>query len=458
MGVAMTSILAFLIGVLVLVSVHEWGHYRVAKACGVGVIRFSIGFGKPIWRWKFAGNDTEFVLARWPLGGYVRMVDESEGQVPPHLLPTAFNRQRLSVRAAVVAAGPLVNLLFAFVLYAAVQWLGQSQAQPVVATPPAESLAAQAGVRAGEWVRDWRIEGDTSETPIASIEQLRWQLARALAQGDDAILGVSDSAQGPVRHVHLPLSSLRDAESQPWASVGLGMAWMPPVVREVLADGAGARAGLQAGDEVLRIDGSPVDDVQALRERIQGSVAPDGQVTTQRWVLRRLGQTLELDVAADVVREANQSPIGRLGVMLGEAPAQVFVQATFFDGLQAAMFQTWEVAALSVQTFWRMITGGASWANISGPVGVAQVAGSSASIGVVAFLQFLAFFSVNLAVLNLLPVPLLDGGHLMYYLWEWASGKPVSEAHLRHAQRVGMLLLGALMAVALSNDLMRLMN
>ena len=455
----MMSILAFVFGVLILVSVHEWGHYRVAKAFGVGVKRFSIGFGAPVWRWQKSADATEFVIARWPLGGYVRMLDESEGDVPAHQRHQAFNRQPLYVRAAVVAAGPLVNILFAFAVYAAVQWMGQDQLRPIVATPPVGSLAAQAGVQAGDWVRDWRVGGEPQAEPIESLEQLRWQVAQALGEGQDVSLGLAPDEHAPVRHVMLPMSKLDQsvAQEQMWLQVGLGMPWMPAVIREVMPDGAAARAGLRAGDLVRAIDGQAIADVQALRQRIRHAIGAQGAGLVQRWELKRSGQTVVLEVQPEAVNEDGRM-VGRLGVMLGEPPASVFVRAGWLDGVAQAWRQTSDVALMSWQTFGRMLTGSVSWSNVSGPVGVAQVAGASAESGLISFLQFLAFFRVNLAVLNLLPIPLLDGGHLMYYLWEWISGKPVSEAHMRGAQRLGLLLLGALMAIALSNDLTRLLN
>ena len=453
------ALLAFLFGVLILVSVHEWGHYRMAIACGVAVKRFSIGFGAPIWRWQCHPDDTEFVIARWPLGGYVRMVDENEGDVPAHLLPRAFNRQSLAKRAAIVAAGPVANLVFALAAYSLVHWLGQEQLQPVVATPPAASMAAQAGIEGGDWVRDWQREGAFEAEPVASLEQLRWVLANAVSDAADLTLGVSRSENGPVRHVLLPLSQLAGEafDAQTAKKIGLNAPWMAPVVREVMPDGAAARAGVRAGDWVLRIDEQPVADVQALRVRIQQAVDGQGQAKTQNWVVRRAGGVVDFAVTPDVVAGA-QGRTGRVGVMLGDRPASVMVRADWGSGMAQAWAQTWDVAALSWQTLWRMFTGGASWSNISGPVGVAEVAGSSAALGAVAFLQFLAFFSVNLAVLNLLPIPLLDGGHLMYYLWEWVTGRAMSDASMRLTQRLGLLVLGLLMAVALGNDLTRLIS
>lgn len=456
----MSTLLYFLLGILILVTVHEWGHYRVARACGVAVRRFSIGFGEPIWRWQRGPDDTEFVIARWPLGGYVRMVDESDGEVPAHLLPRAFNRQSLRARAAIVAAGPVANLVFAVLVYAVVAWWGSPQLQPVVATPAPSSLAAQAGIQGGDWVREWQVVGEESPTAVRSLEQLRWLLAQAVTSGDDVELGIARSAQAPVRHVLLPLSQAASGglDAQALDQVGLGMPWMAARVREVLPEGAAAQAGLLAGDWVRAIDEQAVSDVEDLRQRIRAAVGEQGQARQQLWRVERSGQSLSLTLTPQVVINDEGQAIGRVGVMLGEPPATQVVSAGFWEGVERAFTQTWEVAYLSGATLWRMVSGQAAWSNISGPVGVAQAAGASAAVGGVAFLQFLAFFSVNLAVLNLLPIPLLDGGHLMYYLWEWVSGRAPSERVMRAGQRVGMGLLGLLMFVALSNDMLRLLN
>jgi regulator of sigma E protease len=444
---------------LILVTVHEYGHYRAAVACGVAVRRFSVGFGAPVWRWQRDAQSTEFVIARWPLGGYVRMVDEADGDVPAALLPRAFNRQPLRARAFIVAAGPMANAVLAVVLYALVQWLGVEQALPKLATPAAHSLAERANVRAGDVVQWVRLGDDAEPTAMASMEALRWQLAQAVVQGRDVVLGVSPDGGGPLQEIRLGVGALasREPDAATMNQIGLGQVWMAPRLREIVPGGAAERAQLHARDWVLRIDGAQIADVQALRERIRQAVDSQGRAVPQRWEIERAGRRMNLVVTPDVLTEEG-AVVGRLGVLLGEAPQTVIVQAGLWDGLVGGTHKAWEVAALSLRTLVHMVWGQASLDNLSGPVSVAQAAGQSASVGLLAYLEFLGFFSVSLAVINVLPIPMLDGGHLMYYLWELVSGRAVSAAWMQRGQRLGVLLLVSLMALALSNDLARLLG
>jgi regulator of sigma E protease len=278
-------------------------------------------------------------------------------------------------------------------------------------------------------------------------------------QSEDLVLGVSPGGSAQIREVRLPISSLpsREPDAPTMAKIGLGPVWMPPLLREVVPGGAAERAQLRAQDRVLRIDGAAVADVQALRERIREAVTRKGEPVSQSWEIERSGQRLTLAVTPDVVAEG-ELRFGRLGVMLGGQPERVVVQSDFWDGLAGGATRSWEVAALSLRTLGHMLWGQAALSNLSGPVSVAQAAGQSASVGLVAYLEFLAFFSVSLAVINVLPIPMLDGGHLMYYLWESVSGRAVSAEWMHRGQRVGVLLLIGLMALALSNDLARLLG
>ena len=453
----MTTLIAFLVGVLILVTVHEFGHYAVARWCGVAVRRFSIGFGAPIWRWQRDASSTEFVIARWPLGGYVRMLDEADGQVPEAMLPFAFNRQSVARRLAIVVAGPMANVLLAIALYSGVQWLGTERPQPVLSTPVPGSLAERAGLRAGDRVKSLRIFEQANAQPVTTFDELWWELTQAFADREPVVLKVTRAGEAGDAEITLDfaLSVNGTPEDLGLREFGFTGVWVSPTIKSAVAGGAADRAGVQSGDLVLAINGERIEDAQALRLKIQDAVLADGSVTTQQWQLERNGQIVVLELTPDVV-DATDRRVGRAGVMLGGAPATVWVQAGFLEGLALGATHTWDVTARSVKSLWQMLVGAGSTAQLSGPVGVAKAAGQSASLGLTTYLQFLAFFSVSLAVINALPIPVLDGGHVMYYLWEWVSGRPPSPEWMLQSQRVGLALIATLMVVAVSNDLVRL--
>ena len=452
----MTTVLAFLIALGLLIAIHEYGHYRVALACGIKVLRFSIGFGRPIIRWRLTGKPTEFVIGIVPLGGYVKMLDEREGPVDAAELHQAFNTQPLRSRAAVVAAGPLANLILAVVLYAAVSWIGVEEPRAIVATPPVGSLAEVAGLRSGEQVVETSIEGQTPE-PVRSFDDLRWQLARAALEGRALTLTVQAQAdRASTRDVVLDLKSLEGAEVNAafFRQVGLVGTYSRPVIGSLQAGGAAEQAGLQPGDLVLRIDGRGINDAVQLRELIRRS----DQGQTQTWQVERQGRLLELPVRPQIRQEEGGLRLGRIGAFLGEAPQMVVVREDLPGALWEGWTRTWEISVLTLRMLGKMILGEASLKNLSGPLTIADYAGKSASQGLTAYLLFLAMISVSLGVLNLLPLPILDGGHLMYYLWEFLSGRSPSEAVMERLHRLGVALLAALMFVALFNDIVRLLN
>jgi regulator of sigma E protease len=452
-----TTVLAFLVTLAILVVVHEYGHYRVAVACGVKVLRFSVGFGRVLWRRQSGPDATEFVVSALPLGGYVRMLDEREAPVPADELHRAFNRQPLARRAAIVIAGPAANLLLAVLLFAAAQWLGTEEPRAVISAPLPASVAEQAGLRSGDWVR--AVSRDGSQwTDVRSMNDLRWQITQAVLDGEPLQLSASDRRGGGTRTVKLDLPRLgtRDVDATLMRQVGLGAPYSEAVMGEIKAGGPAAVAGLRAGDRVLNVDGQPVADALGLRERIRQSVH-GGAAQPMRWQVERDGRLVDVEVLPRVLDE-NGTRVGRVDAFIGKPVEMVTVQRGVWEGLHLGVERTWELSVLTVRMLGRMLVGEASLRNLSGPLTIADYAGQSAQQGIGYYLGFLALVSVSLGVLNLLPLPMLDGGHLMYYLFEGLTGRPVSELWLGRLQRGGIAILLALMSVALFNDVARLLG
>ncbi|MGB4360638.1 MAG: RIP metalloprotease RseP [Rhodoferax sp.] len=451
----MLTVLAFIVAIALLIAVHEYGHYRVAVACGVRVLRFSIGFGKPLLRWQSKNSGTEFVLALFPLGGFVKMLDEREAPVAPAERHLAFNTQSLGRRSAIVAAGPAANLLLAVLLYSVVNWTGVQVPAAILAPPQAESLASQAGLVGGERVVRAALDGE-AETEVRSFEDLRWQLTRGALEGQDVRLWVQAEKTSSEREFLLRLSTLdsNEVDARMFQKMGVMGPLTRPLMGDIMPDSAAAQAGLRAGDEVTQVDGKPILDGQGLRVLIRQSVV-NGKAPTQVWTLLRDGQRLQLNVTPRVVQENGQA-MGRIGAYVGAPPEQVLVRYGALDGSWQALVKTWDVSVLTLKMMGRMLIGEASIKNISGPLTIADYAGKSAGMGLTQYLIFLALISVSLGVLNLLPVPVLDGGHLMYYLWEGVTGRPVSDAWMERMQQGGIAILMLMMAVALFNDVSRL--
>ena len=448
----MTTLVAFLFALALLIFVHELGHYSVARWCGVKVLRFSIGFGKPLLRFTVGADRTEWTISPIPLGGYVRMLDEREGgpgSVEAHEVHRAFNRQSLGKRAAIVIAGPLANFLLAIGLYASLGMVGIEEPAAALGDPIAGSQAAAAGLRAGDRVTA------IDEREIRSMPEFRLRLIDAVVEKRSARLVVQ--RDGRPMQVSLDTGGLGSGELDKdfMRSLGLELAGGVVSIGSVLPDGSAAKAGLLAGDEIVSVEGRPLgratDLIDVLRESAEREVVLS---------IRRTGVEQRIVVVPQAQRserpeDAGRS-VGRIGAALQNRVEMVRVDHGPIDAIGYGARQTWDMSWFSLRMLGKMLTGDLSWRNLSGPVAIADYAGQSAKVGAFAYVAFLALISVSLGVLNLLPVPVLDGGHLVYYGLEAIKGRPLSERFMQVTQKAGLAAIVGLMAVALFNDLSRL--
>ena len=448
----MTTLWAFVFAIALLVVVHEWGHYLIARWCGVKVLRFSIGFGKPLYVKKFVGGETEWVISAFPVGGYVKMLDEREDEVAEHELHRAFNRQPVVQRMAIVVAGPMSNLLLAVILYWALFVHGVSGLKPILGEVAPQTPAAAAQLREQETILS--INGES----VPSWQDMRWMLLDPAFQGAQVRIE-GRTAQGETVQHDLDLKVLApgDLDSDFLQKLGLQLfqPLVPPIIDKLTEGGVAKRAGLRPGDHIRRVGGRTLTRWTELVEMVRSHPG-----SSLRMEIERGGNVLVLDITPDAVNE-NGKQVGKIGAgpYLDKQAFDALLTEVRYSPLAAfrqAVRRSWETAAVSLRVMGKMVLGEVSVKNLSGPITIADFAGQSAKLGVASYLDFLALISISLGVLNLLPIPLLDGGHLLYYMAELIKGSPVSERVWEVGQNIGIALLVTLMAFALYNDISRL--
>lgn len=448
------TIFHFIVAIGILVSIHEFGHFWVARKVGVKVLRFSVGFGKVVWSHQKTKDSTEYVLSAIPLGGYVKMVDEREGEVKEQDLPYAFNRQSLLARSAIVLAGPVFNLLLAIVLLCSVFIIGETGMRPIVGTIESGTLAADAGFIEGEEIVS--VNGEFAPTWTEAMNLL---FSYAM-QGEQEIK-ITTKNKDEIEQQHFLNISEKDSQKPKLFYERLGLKpWSPklkPVLGEIIEKGSAEIARLKSGDILISADGQAIDDwmqwVEYVRSRPEVSI---------QLIVEREGVHLPITIVPEKI-ESEPEDFGRIGAKV-DFPKEMLeylrveYSLTPADAFVKAAKRTWFYSSSTLQMMGKMLIGKASPENLSGPISIAKYAGQSAEMGLVHFLKFLAIVSVSLGVLNLLPIPVLDGGHLMFFVIEAIKGSPVSEKIQIYFQQVGILMLLSLMVFAVFLDVERLLQ
>lgn len=448
---ALYMIVGTLVTLGVLVTFHEFGHFWVARRCGVKVLRFSVGFGMPLLRWHDR-RGTEFVIAAIPLGGYVKMLDEREGEVPADQLDQSFNRKTVRQRIAIVAAGPVANFLLALVFFWVLAMLGSEQVRPVIGAVEIGSIAAKAGLSPGQEIV--AIDGE----PTSGWANVNLQLVRRLGEsGSLQVLTREEGSTTDSAHELILNRWLKGAnEPDPIGSLGI-RPWrpaLPPVLAELDPKGPAQAAGLKTGDRLLALDGQALSDWQQVVDSVR--VRPDTKIVLH---VERDGAQIDVPVTLGT-RGKDKVASGYLGagVKAVDWPPTMIREVSFgpLEAIGEGARRTWTMSVLTLDSLKKMLFGELSVKNLSGPITIAKVAGASAQSGVADFLNFLAYLSISLGVLNLLPIPVLDGGHLLFYLIEWARGRPLSDRVQGWGIQIGISLVVGVMLLALVNDLGRL--
>jgi regulator of sigma E protease len=450
------TLLAFVVALGTLVTIHELGHYLVARWCGVKILRFSVGMGKVVFSRKFGPDQTEWAISILPLGGYVKMLDAREQDlsgIAEHDLLREFSRQSVWKRIAIVAAGPIANFLLAILLFSGLYLHGVPEPRAKIRVPSETSVAYQTGLRHGDLIT--AVNGQ----PVQTWPELHWKLLQLGLAKSDATLAVEriDNHITPrpaSLELALPLSRLTDAELEAdfLAKLGFSVARPAAILQGVEDGGPASRAGLLSGDQILEIDGKAVLDGLQFMEIINASSDKNIEL-----LVKRGQQEIFLSVTPEpgVIRGEK---VGRIKVQLMLAPEMLSIANSPVSALVKGTVKTWETSMLTFKMLGKMLSGDVSWKNLTGPITIADYAGQTSRIGLISYLSFIALISISLGVMNLLPIPVLDGGHLLYYSLEVLTGKPVSERFGEIAQRAGVVLLMSLMAVAFFNDIVRLMS
>jgi len=445
------TVLAFVVVIGVLVTIHEFGHYLVARWCGVKVLKFSVGLGKAVWSRRLGPDQTEWAISAIPLGGYVKMLDaraDDAGEISEADLAREFTRQSVWKRIAIVAAGPLANFFLAIAIFAGLYLHGVPEAVSTVSVQ-AGSLAERAGLRSGDTITA------VNQEPVQAWSEMRWRMLQAALRGERVEMTFTRESSADQRASQLAVMDLRGlAAGEPdqdlIAHLGL-QPWRPPArLGEIISGGPASKAGLQPGDTILAVDGRPVSDAMSFVESMQAAPGRAVELT-----LVRNGQQILVSVTPAAERIGDRT-VGRIMAQLDWSAATIIVSSGPVDAMSKAVKKVWDTSTMTLSMLGKMLTGEASLKNITGPLTIADYAGQTARIGIISFLTFMAFISISLGVMNLLPIPVLDGGHLLYYSLELFSGRPVPERVGQIAQRAGLGILMALMAVALFNDIVRL--
>ena len=448
----MLTIVGLILSISILVIVHEWGHYQVARWCGVPVLAFSVGFGTVLWRWRDR-RGCEWRISAIPLGGYVKMLalaerkaNEEDGlQVPPEAYENAFEKKSVWKRLAIVAAGPLMNLILAVVIYASIAMIGTWEPVASVGEPPAASQAARLGVHAG-----WRMQS-VAGSEVKTFNDARWKIIARM--GENPVPVRFATPEGAGRWVDFDLSGLRgETQDDPMALIGLRMYIKNLLVGSVFSGSAASEAGIAPRDMIEEVNGKPVTAVNDLTDAVDGSAGEPVELL----VRSASGERRRVSLRPRMTRTEGGEEKWMIGVRFGLVPELVHIQKGPVGALGEGFVRVWDLVAFSAESFVKMVSGKMSPKSIGGPVTIGDMAGQSLAYGLLPFLSFLAMVSVSLGFLNLLPVPVLDGGHIAAFLWEIVTGRPLSERTVEVAQKIGLGLLGLLMVFALTNDFSRL--